>query len=243
MTLEQWQKPWGLAEKITDKNFYKMIDKVYSQIKETFGDAPRLHQIEGRPELYRLPYRIDDGKIIYKPINVEKDNVKDFALPVADTQKDALYYYMLESKKEGDVIYKPSSKDKSTLLLQDGLLYAFDAAFYRAVTLAPDEKRVMYGYILGSAMRYLDETKRNIDDFKLEEIAGHLSTPILCENNIPFYSIGRTSKKSPEMKPSSAIAAYIEGITPDLLLREYKHVKISNPKIESPIFKKYGQKG
>jgi len=213
ITLKQWQERWNLEEKLSSRSFYELTDRTYSQLNKQFNSSLNLYHIQGN--IYRFPFRIDDGKVFHKT------RTKEHYLPVINILTGNISYYSLNDKKIVSEIMNISNIKNVDLLPLDGLLYAFDYITYNAIPLTFDSIREFSGYVLGALMNK----------------SGNL--PALCAKKFNFYSIGRQTKKSPKLKASGVLGAYIEGLNADFFRNVFRK---NEDNIKSKMFEKYGQK-
>jgi len=247
VTLDQWEKPWDFKGFLGNKNFYTAIDYVNSKLDSVFETETKM--LSFSKDKFVFPFRIDDRSILHKGSRITVDGNNDYQLLISDlSNKKVIYHLMDQNKKLKDII-DLKQIDDVTLLMQDGILYGLDYFMYNAIPIAPDEQRVLSGYILAAALRYnLEKGSKdvfNISDIDLENIPDEFMFPkVVKERNIPFYSTGRSSKSSPGLKTSSAISAILENLDSQYLKTAFKSMDFSSSNycLKSPLFKEYGQK-
>ncbi len=204
LTLKDWQANSGIKQLLSKKEFYEKVNLSIEKTNKMTGSNFKILKTNKKDE-YVLPFRINDGKNIYKK---NKINLKTKEVIISDKQTITIGF--------NEVI------KNSTLLPYGGILYAIDSYSYDAIPLASAEPRVFSGYLLGGLLK-----KEN-------------PKPFLTKDKVPFISLGRMNKKSSEVKLSGALGAAFEGLDSDYIISSFK-TKDKDFKIESKIYKKYGQ--
>ena len=168
-----------------------------------------------------------------KPLKRETGN---YSFPFRIDNKEAIFHSPVANLKDGKVymnekeIGAPGSLNSPiadlftpnfNLIPQGGILYALDALAYDAIPLVPSESRVIVGHELAS-----EKTK---------------TKPFLAQYEIPFFSLARRTKSSPDTKKSGAISAYLEGLDADFVKKTFAKRDKIEFSVASDIYTKYGQ--